>query len=71
MVTKATRLVLLRHGQSQWNLENRFNVKVFTTQMMFQKNELNVDDFDEIIKNVEDIKGIFSNVIRHRYCKTL
>ena len=24
MVTKATRLVLLRHGQSQWNLENRF-----------------------------------------------
>ena len=24
MVKKATRLVLLRHGQSQWNLENRF-----------------------------------------------
>ena len=24
MVSKATRLVLLRHGQSQWNLENRF-----------------------------------------------
>ena len=40
------------------DLENRFNVKVFTTQMMFQKNELNFDDFDEIIKNVEDIKGI-------------
>lgn len=24
MVSKATRLVLLRHGQSQWNFENRF-----------------------------------------------
>ena len=24
MVNTATRLILLRHGQSQWNLENRF-----------------------------------------------
>ena len=45
------------------DLENRFNVEVFTTQMMFQKNELNFDDFDEIIKNVEISKGYYYQLV--------
>ena len=40
------------------DLENRFNVKIITTQMMFQKNQLDFNEFDEIIKNVNNIKGI-------------
>ncbi len=40
------------------DLENRFDVKIFTIQMMFQKNELDFSEFDKIIKNVGDIDGI-------------
>ncbi len=40
------------------DLENRFDVKVFRTTMAFQENQLDFSEFDNIIKNVGDIKGI-------------
>lgn len=62
MVKKATRLVLLRHGQSQWNLENKFTG--WKNVPLTEKGELEAKKAGELIKkhNIY-IDNVFSSIL--------